>query len=1211
MGKEILRKVGKILFRIIKILLIPLIVFILLLLLLAGFVYFITVDDGTYSEDDWASPGFGVVQNVRSATISKEDGALSTKNTAQELWDKMIEENSRVDEYLDGPEELAKLMNAEIVTQYPDTRKNPEEEINWNQILSADSNKLQGIIKLKRNLTTGFTVLTEEELANMQTDYETYTDEYQLKKEEEQKKNEENGEEENQEQQEESTTTEGMLSFNDWMKNKGYSQNDNGQWQRQGEEITLTYIPPEEFEEKMQAYRNSGSEADKIEAMKYFTLEKSNAPDGSATIDGVESLDNVLFIGDSNTVRLESGLYLNDENKKKIEKSLFAAEVGVSAQYWIDNINTLPGNNSVDAVCVLLGVNNPDSSQMKTLIDQLCDRYPNKNIYIQKVFPVGQTYGNTTDSLNSSISNYNSEIKNYCSQKENVYFIDTTEGYVTSDGYLDPDMSEYDGLHFKDCNKWLENIADAIISVADVGVQVDDEENNDDSTEEENKDEDSEEKEEETSSSTEFSREPDFTNSEAWRHPYNGYQYGQCTWFAAGRFYEIYGLDPNGMGDGYQWVDNIVNKYGDQFEKTTTPVTGSIFSGDAAHNHVGIVIDVQGDQITIQEGNLNPGNGNYGTDPWEWAIIECTNGQVEDAANGDWWERTVTIEQLRESYGDVTFASPKNAISEISTLSERAGTQYYIKVATWSESSQLYTTADEESGIHTNPTVYEMTATKINYYDMVKAYTMPFDYLWALMVITEDKDFVFGLADLVYNSDIVITINDNLTETTTTQEYTYQKQEVISSTITLEDDSKENITQSRLTDFTATLTTLAERNTIEAGLTRANTWIVDYTKDYIYQVPEEKDEDQVQRDATEKNEVMSAEYERSDNTEDPWGLRANAEEEGKRVKGIYNQYKSANINWKETTSVHIKTTKYLGSTPNIREKTSKLLKEEEPEKDDTNDKTEENTKEDEFKYKEKNFITLLLSNKKAKSNILNVSSWLFEILEGTESTSDMFVDLTKYLLYKTTEKDIYEVNNFDFSIFSPGAFNSVSDIQGGNAQEMVWYALRSAGYSEIATAAVMGNIENESGFRADAIESGNGIGLGLCQWSFGRRTSLESYISSKGTDTSDIKTQIEFLLGELNPAGGADGYAKFQMSGNSSSAYNGISYTYNDWKDATDIEDATWAFMALFESPSYDPGTNHIDRRIADSKKYYEMYSGRDLDSFKKAEDDSKEASED
>ena len=58
-----------------------------------------------------------------------------------------------------------------------------------------------------------------------------------------------------------------------------------------------------------------------------------------------------------------------------------------------------------------------------------------------------------------------------------------------------------------------------------------------------------------------------------------------------------------------------------------------------------------------------------------------------------------------------------------------------------------------------------MTEQSINYYDMVKAYTMPFNYLWDLLVLSEDIDFVLGLADLVYNSNIVITVNDNLTTT--------------------------------------------------------------------------------------------------------------------------------------------------------------------------------------------------------------------------------------------------------------------------------------------------------------------------------------------------------------------------------------------------------------------------------------------------------------
>ena len=1180
MNNDFLKKVGKTALKAIGLALAPLfiigIVIVVIIILISSFVYFLTVDDGTYKDEDWTNPGFVTAQNTKSATVSPE-GTLSTSYTAKELWDKMIEENGRVDEYLDGPEELAKLMNAEIVTQYPDTRANPDEEINWDEILDINSNdKLQGIIKFKRNLTTGTTVLSNEELTAMETDYESYQDAYKTKKQEEQEKNEDSqGNEQN------DTTTEGLLSFDDWMKNKGYTKNTSGAWQRQGEKITMSYVSPETFEEYVEQYVNTGTEEARLQLISHFTLEK-NTYYSKKEISRENSLDGFLFLGDSNTVRIRDrdslGINLSDENETALEGVTYRAEVGVAADYWITNINQLPSSSEVNGVCVLLGINNiEDTTSMKQLIDLLAERYSGKNIYIESVLHVGEAYTTIDAStMNSKVDEFNKEIEDYCKYKNNVYYIDITRGLETNDGYLDPSITT-DGLHLNSLDTLIENIRGYIIDTDDY------DEESSTSGEETDSEEDTEKNEEKENAENEASllAEPDLT-SEGYHAPLNPYDasgyWGQCTWFAWGRFYEIYGYSPGFVSSGKFCAEELVNAHPDEFELSSDePKAGAIFScggggraTSAEHGHVGVVISYDGNTIVTDEGNVS---------------------------GSDWKRLTYTIEEFRAAYPNgLVFANPKNSPSISSASTQNA--KYYVKIATWSETTDVYTTNDEEEEGYTIGPVYEVTETKINYYDMVKSYTMPFDYLWALMVITEDRDFVLGLADLVYGSDMEITINDNLTETTTTKDYTYEKQTEIYSEVDVRESEARQKTDTISAPYTAQLKTTTRTNTIEAALTRANTWIVDYTRDYIYQVPETTTpQNKEEREATEKNETMPSDYERTDNTEDPLGLRAEVEEEGKDVISITNRYKSANINWQEVTTATVVKTKYLGKTADIREKTSKLEKEGELEKN-------------EFIYKEKNFVTLLVSNSKAMSNISDVSSWLFEILENNDSTAGM-IDLTKYLLYKTTGNDVYGVSDFDFSIFSPGAFNSVSDIQGGNAQEMVWYALRSAGYSEIATAAVMGNIENESGFRADAIESGNGIGLGLCQWSFGRRTSLESYISSKGTDTSDIKTQIEFLLGELNPAGGADGYAKFQMSGNSSSAYNGISYTYNDWKDATDIEDATWAFMALFERPSYDPGTNHIDRRIADSKKYYEMYSGRDLDSFKKAEDDSKEASED
>ena len=68
----------------------------------------------------------------------------------------MIINGTRVDEYLDSPEELLKLMNAELVTNYPDTRPNPNEPIDWETINSdINSKKVQGIIKFNRARDNG------------------------------------------------------------------------------------------------------------------------------------------------------------------------------------------------------------------------------------------------------------------------------------------------------------------------------------------------------------------------------------------------------------------------------------------------------------------------------------------------------------------------------------------------------------------------------------------------------------------------------------------------------------------------------------------------------------------------------------------------------------------------------------------------------------------------------------------------------------------------------------------------------------------------------------------------------------------------------------------------------------------------------------------------------------------------------------------------
>ena len=82
-------------------------------------------------------------------------------------------------------------------------------------------------------------------------------------------------------------------------------------------------------------------------------------------------------------------------------------------------------------------------------------------------------------------------------------------------------------------------------------------------------------------------------------------------------------------------------------------------------------------------------------------------------------------------------------------------------------------------------------------------------------------------------------------------------------------------------------------------------------------------------------------------------------------------------------------------------------------------------------------------------------------------------------------------------------------------EEVVWDYLKDAGYTDIQVAGIISNLYQESGLNPARVES-NGEGIGLVQWSFGRKQSLINYASSKGVDWSDLETQLEFLVDELD-----------------------------------------------------------------------------------------------
>lgn len=198
----------------------------------------------------------------------------------------------------------------------------------------------------------------------------------------------------------------------------------------------------------------------------------------STTTSSVNSLDNFLFLGDSLTYGLKES--------KALSEAQFIGVIGSSAAHWnqwLDGTKSkwnqnidfsskkMPEESAIKGVCIMLGFNALDGggsadsamNDMKKFLDKICAKYPNVPIYVEKVLPcrAGSQVTNAS-ATNESIKKYNDQLSSYCSSK-GILFIDTSNGYVGSDGQLASDKSQ-DGVHLKEYKTLADNIKSAITS---------------------------------------------------------------------------------------------------------------------------------------------------------------------------------------------------------------------------------------------------------------------------------------------------------------------------------------------------------------------------------------------------------------------------------------------------------------------------------------------------------------------------------------------------------------------------------------------------------------------------------------------------------------------------------------------------------------------------------------------------------------------------
>ena len=301
----------------------------------------------------------------------------------------------------------------------------------------------------------------------------------------------------------------------------------------------------------------------------------------------------------------------------------------------------------------------------------------------------------------------------------------------------------------------------------------------------------------------------------------------------------------------------------------------------------GTVIDARysttaGNMVVIDHGNgyvskyfhnseLKVKKGDKVTKGQVIALAGSTGNSTGSHCHFEIWYNGVAVDPLQFKY-DQNVGTGTSGIGsnpdELSTTNK-----YYAKVATWTEIYDKLESNDPEVETYEKIT-YNMTTTRINYQEFVSGYTMPFEYLWSFLTVGQEEEFVSELADLVYGSEIFITVHDNLRINTniSTDTYTKMKKAVANpvvvrvhyeDVVTKYDEEgnpyKETIPGSAteiggpLEDvqafpYTTIHTVITSTNTLEIKLTEANVWIVEYKQEFTSQAPpkDEKSQDNKQ-----------------------------------------------------------------------------------------------------------------------------------------------------------------------------------------------------------------------------------------------------------------------------------------------------------------------------------------------------------------------------
>lgn len=174
-------------------------------------------------------------------------------------------------------------------------------------------------------------------------------------------------------------------------------------------------------------------------------------------------------------------------------------------------------------------------------------------------------------------------------------------------------------------------------------------------------------------------------------------------------------------------------------------------------------------------------------------------------------------------------------------------------------------------------------------------------------------------------------------------------------------------------------------------------------------------------------------------------------------------------------------------------------------------------------------------------------------------TTNLDLEFKNLMDYKEANSEKEEVEELSDDNYSGG-------MTGTSVPEQMWSYLLSKGYTKEAIAGIMGNAGQESNYKPTAVNPSSGS-YGLFQWLGSRKQALSRFASNRGTSISDVKTQLDFMIQELEA-----------MSGGKQFATTGGS-----------VENKTIWFRKNFERPAEWEAND--PRRIEYAKRAYSQYS--------------------